>query len=159
MLMRLRRTNAPRQRGGWTYIELVITVAVVGILAAIAAPRFARAQDGAALAAAARRLAAELTAVRQRAIVSRTKATVRFGRTTGGVTVSGIDTTRLSCEGGVIDLSQGPYGATISRTSFASDQVSFDGFGTPTSSGEIQLVRGGLNHIVSISKGGALSWE
>lgn len=146
-------------RTAFTYLELIITVAIVGIIAAIAAPRFARAQDDAALSAAARRVASELTAIRERAIVSRSAASVRFSIGNGQARISGIDTTDLGCAGGEIDIQASPYGAIFQSTKFASDTVTFNVYGTPAASGDIVIGRGPYQRVISVSKAGKISWK
>lgn len=146
-------------RRGATLVELVITVAVIGIIAMIAVPRFARAQDGTSADAAARRLVSELCAIRQRAIVSRTSATVTVVVGRGTVKVAGIDTTGLGCDGGGFDLAESPYGVTVLKVTFPAGTFQFDGHGWVGSEGSIAIGRGAVARVVTVSAAGMISWQ
>ncbi|MBL9120343.1 MAG: prepilin-type N-terminal cleavage/methylation domain-containing protein [Phycisphaerae bacterium] len=146
-------------RRGATLLELIITIAVIGIIAAIAAPRFARAQDGASLDAAARRLVAELGAIRQRAMISRTAAVVTLSVDGGKVRVGGIDTTGLSCAGGGFDLGVSPYGAAVVKTNFAGEMFTIDAYGALAAEGTIAIARGDATRTITITRTGAISWQ
>ncbi len=153
------RWPTPRRRlRAFSLVELVITIAVVGILAAIAVPRFARAQDGAALDAAARRVVAELTAIRERAIVSRTAATVSLAIGRGVMRVNGIETAGLSCAGGGFTIEDAPYGVTVGTVTWDSSAIAFDAFGA-SESGKFTIVRDRQSRTIFVEATGAVRWE
>lgn len=145
-------------RRGASLVELVVTMVVIAIIASIAVPRYARAQDGACVDAAARRVVAELQAVRHRAIVSRTSATVSFTVGSGKVRVGGIDTTGLSCAGGGFDLGESPYGITIGAATWAGANVTFDPYGGSVE-GKFTIVRGQRSRTVAVGASGEVSWQ
>lgn len=56
----VRKTRPPKSRGGSTLIDIVVTILIIGILAASAAPRFSNSLNFFRLNMAAERLAADL---------------------------------------------------------------------------------------------------
>jgi prepilin-type N-terminal cleavage/methylation domain-containing protein len=61
------RTLLPNRPAGFTLVELAITVLIMGILAAVAAPRYQEATNRFRVAAAAKRIAADLNLTRENA--------------------------------------------------------------------------------------------
>lgn len=76
--MRTTPTRTPRNRGGFSLLEMVIAVLILGILAAVAAPRYSNAMSTFRSDAVARRVAADLNRMRRFAIANSTTVTVTF---------------------------------------------------------------------------------
>lgn len=68
-----------RQNKGFSLIELIIVIAIIGIMAAIAAPNFTRYRDNANLREAARDLSSDIQLYKQRAIAENTNYEITFG--------------------------------------------------------------------------------
>ena len=128
-------------RRGVTSIELVITVMIIGIIAAVATPRFTQFYRTERLNAAGRRVAADLNLARSWAATTSSPQTVTFSLANHGYIVSGgledpqrpgkIFETRLNTE---------PYWSRIFSVNFDSlNVVSFNGAGLPSSGGTIVI--------------------
>lgn len=144
---------------GFTLLETTMAIAIVAVIAVIAIPRFTRASDRSRVEAAARRLSAELVAVRDRARASRTTAMVTMDAGVARFRVSGVDTGGLGCAAGTIDLSIEPYAVAVSASSFSITPLSFDRFGTPQARGSIVLIRGAVKKAVVIDGNGGIAWQ
>src|SRR5437868_7111065 len=80
---------------GFSFIETMAAIVIVGILAAIAMPHFTRLLPGIRLSSAARQIATDLQLARMRAIAQHANQTVAFNTTTATYTF-GADTRNLS---------------------------------------------------------------
>lgn len=67
-----------RRRAGFTLVDVTITLLILGIIAAIAAPRFSRSLDAVRADCAARQIAADLNYARHRAMLSSALVPVEF---------------------------------------------------------------------------------
>lgn len=77
-----------RRSAGFTLIEMLVVVAVIGIITALASPRVHRALPGLELRSAAHELAAAARSARARAIADGAPAALSLDLTTGGFTIS-----------------------------------------------------------------------
>lgn len=158
--MGIDRTTRMRGRRAFSLVEVVIALAIVGTIAAIAAPRLAGRMDRAALDAAAARIGREIELVRDRARASSSSATIAFDLGQGRFTVAGVDLSGIGDGSGVIDLSRSPYGITIAAANFGGRTgIEIGPYGTPKRSGAIEIRRGNDSRIVVVSEGGLVSWK
>lgn len=114
------------QKSGFTLIELMVAIAVVGILASIAVPNALVWRNNAQFNAGVRDVKAAIEAARMTAIRSNLRAVVEF--TNGAATYS----TRNWDRAGVLGpatVRQLPPGVTIAATTFGGGQLTFNNRG------------------------------
>lgn len=145
---------APRRRrdAGFSLVELTLTAAIIGLVAALAAPRYAASLQHAKLQAAARRVVADLQHARQTAQATSDEVSLQFD--TSRHQISSEDLARLNAPGRdyLTDLAAEPFGVRIASANFAGeDECEFDGFGTPASDGTITLELGGSTVVITLS--------
>lgn len=134
-LMPRKRTTAPRSTA-FTLIELLVVVAIIGLLGAIALPRFSGSITHRRAQAAARRIAADLELASRQAVHSSSSKTVTF--TGNSYTLAGVGHLDRSGRDYQVDLSAEPYQASIVAVDFDGDaEVIFDIFGVPDSGGSV----------------------
>jgi prepilin-type N-terminal cleavage/methylation domain-containing protein len=110
-----------------TLIEVVITLAIAGILASVALPRLSRSLAMHRLDTAADRVAADLGRARQRAMTQADWARVFFRPSRETYLLYDVETNDRT-----VDLGGEPYRADLYTAAFGDDTtVSFDGFGVP----------------------------
>jgi len=127
-------------RRAFSLVELVVVTVIVGVLAAIAAPRFAGASDRYRSDAAARRIVADLSAVQERAMAASAPRGVTFTLNSAQYLVDSGPASRASDS--TVDLSREPYRAVVRAVTFAGGRVVFDGFGVPAASGSVTVACG-----------------
>lgn len=116
--------------------ELVCVVVIIGILSAIAVPRFSNSIALQRVEAAARRVQVDLALARRHAKTSSTSQIVAFDSAANGYWLEGMmDPDHPSIEYKV-SLSEEPYSANIVSVDFGGDEeIIFDGWGAPDNGG------------------------
>lgn len=144
-------------RRAFSLVELVAVVLIVGIVAALAAPRVGSALARQRLDGAARRVVADLALAQRAARAASASRSVTFSTATGGYTVSGVDDPNQAGAPYVVDLGAEPYGAELISVLFTGGSVlTFDGFGRPSSGGGVMLRCGnGCRRVVVDANTGA----
>jgi len=141
------------RRAGFTVIELVIVVLIVGIMAAAAVPRYSDSLLRYRADAAARRIAADLATARARARATSSNQAVTFTvppagnryRITGMKDPNGFTTTYT------VDLAAAPYLATLGTVNLGGDtSLIFNGYGIPDSTGTIVVQAGQYTRTITI---------
>lgn len=147
---------------GFSILELVIVLSIVGIMAAIAVPRYGRAVDRSRVEQAAARVAHDLRQASDRAramsapyhaVFSTTKDYYRLAE--GVYTKTG-----LLDRQSVVLLSQDPYLTRIIKVGFGAGDnvgVTFDGYGRPDNAGLIYLRAGNHYRLVTLDASGGTS--
>jgi Tfp pilus assembly protein FimT len=124
-------------------VELAIVVAIVGAIAAMAAPRYAAARAAYRADAAAQRTAAELNAAGRLARATSSVVSVAFDQDAATITIA-----VAGAESGdgqaVVHLAEAPYNAAIDAVSLGGPAaIRYDGHGRPDVAGYILLGAGG----------------
>ena len=145
---RFRRLCA-RQVRGVSLVELVCIIVIVGVLAAIAAPRFGSSLAQQRVEAAARRLIVDLTLARQRAMSTNASQTMQIDSSADTYALVGMPHPDHSSRDYGVSLGEEPYLATVVSANFGGDQeIIFDVFGLPDSGGSVVISVG--SHVETI---------
>lgn len=137
---------------GFSLIELVMVLMIVGILAAIAVPRYAAALGRYRAASAAQRVVAELALARSNARQASVACTVAFTPAQARLVITwqppdaAVPLTRTT------NLAASPYEVQMTSASFGGDaSVTFDGYGVPDSGGTVVLTSGGVSRTIELN--------
>lgn len=135
---RQRRGN--RRVPAFSLVELTAVVVIIGILAAIAAPRFSSSLALQHVEAAARRLVVDLAFAQRRARSSNASQTVRFDSAAGTYSLIGMPHPDHAARDYGVSLQEEPYRTTLVSADFGGDQdIIFDVFGVPDSGGSVVI--------------------
>lgn len=152
-----------RARGAaFTLIELTMVLVLVGVIAAIAMPRYANSLARYRVEQSAKRLQADLILARQLAI--RGSRGIRVGFVTGSASnyfLAGVpDPDRPARGNYTVDLFDEPYAATFDTISVGGDdRLIFDGFGIPDTTATIMLLVGSERRRVVVDATGEVGIE
>lgn len=134
-MTRLPAKSAIRAHRAFSLVELVIVMVIVGILAAIAVPRFAAANARHSLDAAADRLVTDMIQARERAIHASRRVSLTFD-----VENNAYHFNAVGGWGSKVVLDAPPYDVRIESVDFdGAKATSFNGFGYPASPGRVVL--------------------
>lgn len=139
-------------RPGVTLFELVTVVAIMGILAVIALPRFAAATTRRHLDAATQRIVADLRNAQQHALATSGNVWVAFNASTETYTVNAPSPLGNAASYSV-RLLDAPAFATITSTSLSSSRVVFDGNGLVALGGDVVIAAGPFKRTITFTTG------
>ena len=126
---------------GFSLVELVLVIVTIGLVAAIAVPRFAGASANYRASLSARRIAADLDVARSRAVAQGRPQSVVF--TAGGYRLADGASPLSPNVGEPVDLAGEPYRAAIVSANFSGTMTAvFNGYGAAPGGGEV-VVRSG----------------
>lgn len=150
-------------RPGFTFVELVLVVMVLGIMAGVAVPRYQTALDGVALETTAKRLATNLRYARQEAINQAQTLGIEFLPLAGAysaLTIGGVDISDPDHPGTPLNVlvNQATSRVALQSASFnGAEQITFDFRGDPSASGEVVLTTGARTATVQVSASGEVT--
>lgn len=153
------RTRAAGSRRGFTYVELVVVLLVIAIMAAAAAPRYADSLARARVDMAARRVAAELATAQSRARATSSSQTVTFTLPPNGslLQIVGMTDPDRPERAYTVNFQGHPYQAVFDSVELGGDPtLVFNGYGIPDSPGKI-VIRAG-RHLRTITVEAGSGW-
>ncbi len=139
------------RHGGFSLVETVLVVLIVGAVAMIAVPRYTNALLHYQAEAAAQRLAIDLKYARQTAIQTNASKTVTFDAPANRYELVGLPDPDQPAQPYTVGLADEPYRAKIKSADFGGNaQVVFDIYGVPDSSGQVVIEAGDWQKTVTI---------
>ena len=141
-----------RRRSGFTLIELVIVLLILGISAAVVAPRYASAVVRFRVEAAAKVVAAHLRYARQHAKTKGKTQSVVFVPDTDSYELPGLSDVQRPGEAFSVKLTQTSYPASVASASFGAggSTVVFDQHGRPDNGGTVVLQVGSEQRTIAV---------
>jgi type II secretory pathway pseudopilin PulG len=132
-------------------VEVVCVVLIIGIVSAIALPRFSNSIALRRVDAAARRVQVDLSLARRHAKVSTTSQRVTFDTAANSYLLVGMTDPDHSAAEYMVSLSDEPYSATIVSAAFGGDaEIIFDGWGAPDSGGSVLIQVGSHQKTIDV---------
>ncbi len=137
---------------GFTLVELVLVLAILGVVGAIALPRYAQTTANYQVRLAAERLAQELIHARATAQAKRTPVTVTLDVANDRIACAQVN----GLNGQPLDLSLAdePYGVDLHR---GPDTLTFDAFGNPDAGHTLAVRLGARSQTVTIRESGEVT--
>lgn len=153
----IRAAGGAARRRAFSFVEVAIAVAILGILLAVAVPRWAAAVGRHQARGAARRVAADLRLVAARADAKSASIRVEFHPALHEYSVPGAanpDAPGVDYRVNVKRL----HGAVLAAADFGGQtSVTFNGYGVPDAPGSVTLQAGGHDAVVIVDAAGRVS--
>jgi prepilin-type N-terminal cleavage/methylation domain-containing protein len=142
--------NAENRRRGMSMVELVIVTMLLGILAAVAAPRFAQSLQYHRVEMAAKRIIADLEAAQSLAYSSGSAQRIVFDDPPHTYKTIGVANPDRPAEiDSLVALNDDPYYCAFSSLTFTS--LTFNGHGLPDRGGTLVIQHGGLSRTITVN--------
>jgi len=139
------------KRRAFSLVEVTCTVVLMGIMAAMAVPRFSRFVANQQIEAAARRVIADLAYARREARQSSSSRTVTFDVASSSYRLVGVKDLNRVGRDYQVSLNKEPYRVKITSASFGGTaQIAFNGYGSPSSTGTVVLSVGNLTQTITV---------
>lgn len=141
-----------RAEAGFSLIELTLVTVIIGIVAAMAMPRYADALTRYHADAAAQRIVVDLARAQSHAKATSRSTTVWFGTEMDRVKILELTNRDGDVSTYATALDAEPYFANLTSADFGGDEyIIFDGYGQPDSGGTATLRCGGVQRILTIN--------
>jgi Tfp pilus assembly protein FimT len=133
-------------------IELAVVVFILGILAAVAAPRYGDSVSRYRVDAAAQRIAAELERARQTAQTKSQTVSIAFNTAGENYTVTGVRSLDGNTATYTVNVPTNFPNTDVTAASFGGDAVLlFNGFGIPDSGGSVVIQNGAYSRTIAVA--------
>ncbi|XHC25877.1 MAG: prepilin-type N-terminal cleavage/methylation domain-containing protein [Phycisphaerales bacterium] len=138
---------------GFSLVELVVVMLILGVIAAIAAPRFGHASTTFRLEAAINKIEADLKYAAQMARAQSRTVKVTFDPDTDSYTITGVDGPLDGVANYTVNLAEPPYEVQIADVRFTlgtSSTFRIDGHGAPINTGVIRIELGPNARLIGV---------
>ena len=152
-IMRHERFSATPALRAFSLIELTMVLTIMGIVAAMAVPRYAAFLSRSHLSAATTRIGADLELVRRTAKQTGASQTVTFNTVSDSYAVTGRNSMDRKSIAHLVQLSQEPYMAQIVSTTFVGEALTFNGYGEPEAGGSVLIQVGRFQQQIDVTAG------
>lgn len=145
----LRRQFAGRR--AFTLVDVTISVLILGIMSAVAAPRFVDSLQRRRVLMAARKIQADLQFARRTAMARGTDVTFQFDTVLHQYSIVGVDRADRVGVAFLVDLTDSPYESKLVSADLGGDTiVQFNYHGVPDSGGTVRVQAGSYQQTVTI---------
>jgi len=135
-------------------IELATVMTIMGVVAAMAVPRYGDFIAQQRLEAAARRISADLTLAQREARTAGVQQQITFSSVTHKYTVGTVKNIDHPGDLYVVSLGDEPYGGQIVSANFGGNaDVIFDGYGAPDTGGSVTIRVGRRQKTIDVDAG------
>lgn len=142
-----------RKHRGFTAIELIVVLAIIGILVTVSVPTISRFLPGVQLTGTTRVLTGTLREAQEKAVTSQNQYLVRFFPTNSPAKYQLVEV--VNSTETLIRETNLPFNETLAiENTITSDQIIFSPDGGPSSTGSITLTIDGKSKIISVSPAG-----
>ena len=149
-----------RAAHAFTLVELAVVMIIIGIVTAIAVPRYTGFVAGQRADTAARRITTDLAFVQRRARVSSQSRTISFLVPQDKYEVPGVPDPDHADRDYSVSLGQEPYNAIIVSADFGGDaDLVFDGYGVADTDGSVVIRVGIHQRTITVESGSSVTPE
>jgi prepilin-type N-terminal cleavage/methylation domain-containing protein len=152
------RTTGNCVRNAYTFIELLIVVLVIAILAAAGAPKFAESISRFRVDAVVQRIAGDVKYARRTAQQTSASVTMSFDVANNKYTLSGVSDINHRGQTFAFSLADTQYGCVMVSATFGSgNSLTFDIHGRPSQSGTVVVRCGDFIRTITINDAGQVA--